>query len=64
MEDQILDTISKLTSKKTTLLNKVDSSLIGGFVLRLVDIEYNASFKNKLKNIKQEFNKNTNLSIS
>ena len=64
MEDQILDTISKLTSKKTTLLNKVDSSLIGGFVLRLGDIEYNASFKNKLKNIKQEFNKNTNLSIS
>jgi F-type H+-transporting ATPase subunit delta len=47
-----------------TLINKVDKSLVGGFVLRVGDIEYNASFKNKLKNIKQEFNKNTNLSIS
>jgi F-type H+-transporting ATPase subunit delta len=64
IEDQVLETISKLTNKKTTLINKVDKSLIGGFVLRLGDIEYNASFKNKLKNIKQEFNKNTNLSIT
>jgi|TARA_B110000914_G_scaffold204768_1_gene199427 F-type H+-transporting ATPase subunit delta len=64
IEDQVLDAISKLTNKQTTILNKVDSSLIGGFVLRLGDIQYNASFKNKLKNIKQEFNKNTNLSIT
>ena len=56
--------LGKLTNKKTTLTNRVDKSLIGGFVLRVGDIEYNASFKNKLKNIKQEFNKNTNLSIT
>jgi|TARA_B100000768_G_scaffold176064_1_gene188304 F-type H+-transporting ATPase subunit delta len=64
LENQILETTSKLTNKKMTLINKVDKSLVGGFVLRVGDIEYNASFKNKLKNIKQEFNKNTNLSIS
>jgi F-type H+-transporting ATPase subunit delta len=64
LEKQVLETISKLTNKKTTLINKVDQSLVGGFVLRVGDIEYNASFKNKLKNIKQEFNKNTNLSIT
>ena len=64
IENQVLETISKLTNKKTTLINKVDKSLIGGFVIRLGDIEYNASFKNKLKKIKQEFNKNTNLSIT
>ena len=63
LENQVLETISKLTNKKTTLINKIDQSLVGGFVLRVGDIEYNASFKNKLKNIKQEFNKNTNLSI-
>ena len=56
--------LNKITNKKTTLINRVDKSLIGGFVLRVGDIEYNASFKNKLKNIKQEFNKNTNLSIT
>jgi len=63
IEIEILETISKLTNKKTTLIKNVDKSLIGGFVLRLGDIQYNASFKNKLKNIKQEFNNNTNLSI-
>jgi len=63
IEREILETISKLTNKKTTLIKNVDKSLIGGFVLRLGDIQYNASFKNKLKNIKQEFNNNTNLSI-
>ena len=62
IEKEILETISKLTNKKTTLIKSVDKSLIGGFVLRLGDIQYNASFKNKLKGIKQEFN-NTNLSI-
>ena len=64
LENQVLQTISKLTNKKTTLINKVDRSLVGGFILRVGDIEYNASFENKLKNIKQEFNKNTNLSIT
>ena len=64
MKSEVLSVISKLTNKQTILSNKVDSSLIGGFILRVGDIEYNASFKNKLKTIKQEFTKNTNLSIS
>ena len=64
MKSHVLEVISKLTNKETILTNKTDSSLIGGFVLRLGDIEYNASFKNKLKTIKQEFTKNTNLSTS
>ena len=63
MKSEVLSVISKLTNKQTTLSNKVDSSLIGGFILRVGDIEYNASFRNKLKPIKQEFTKNTNLSI-
>ena len=49
MKSHVLEVISKLTNKETILTNKTDSSLIGGFVLRLGDIEYNASFKNKLK---------------
>ena len=64
MKSEVLSVISKLTNKQTTLSNKVDSSLIGGFILRVGDMEYNASFRNKLKTIKQEFTKNTNLSIS
>ena len=64
MEKEVLEAISKLTNKKTILENKIDKNLIGGFILRVGDVEYNASFKNKLKNIKQVFTKNTNLSIS
>jgi F-type H+-transporting ATPase subunit delta len=64
MEQEVLEAVSKLTNKKTILENKIDKTLIGGFILRVGDVEYNASFKNKLKNIKQVFTKNTNLSIS
>ena len=60
IEVEFLKKIAELTDKKTTLIKKVDESLIGGFVLRIGDLQYNASYKNKLKNIKQEFNKNTN----
>ena len=60
IEGEFLKKITELTDKKTTLIKKVDKSLIGGFVLRIGDLQYNASYKNKLKNIKQEFNKNTN----
>ena len=60
IEAEFLKKISELTDKKTTLIKQVDKSLIGGFVLRIGDLQYNASYKNKLKNIKQEFNKNTN----
>ena len=64
MKQEVLEAVSKLTNKKTILENKIDKTLIGGFILRVGDVEYNASFKNKLKNIKQVFTKNTNLSIS
>ena len=64
MEQEVLEAVSKLTNKETILENKIDKTLIGGFILRVGDVEYNASFKNKLKNIKQVFTKNTNLSIS
>lgn len=34
---------------------RVDESLIGGFVLRIGDREYNASLSNKLQKLKREF---------
>ena len=64
VENQVLKKISEMTDKKTTLIKKIDQTLIGGFILRLGDSQYNASYKNKLETIKQEFNKNTNALIS
>jgi len=63
MKSEVLEVVSKLTNKQTILENKIDKTLIGGFILRVGDVEYNSSFKNKLKTIKQVFTKNTNLSI-
>ena len=34
---------------------QVDESIIGGFVLRIGDTEYNASIDNKLQQLKREF---------
>ncbi|MDG2397146.1 MAG: ATP synthase F1 subunit delta [Flavobacteriaceae bacterium] len=61
IKKEILDKVKKFTNKKITIENKIRKSIIGGFILRLGDIEYNASFQNKLNDIKQKFT-NTNLS--
>lgn len=55
MEKKILKQVEKITSNKVTLENQIDESIIGGFILRLGDLQYNASISNKLNNIKREF---------
>jgi F-type H+-transporting ATPase subunit delta len=41
------------------ITEKVDADLIGGFILRLNGMEYNASILDKLKKAKKDFSKNT-----
>lgn len=55
LEKDILERVVKLTGNKVVIENKVDKSIIGGFVLRLGDLQYDASIANKLSNIKREF---------
>lgn len=55
LEKKILDQVTKLTGNKVALENKVDESLIGGFVLRVGDLQYDASVANKLNGLKREF---------
>jgi len=58
VESQVLAKITELTkSSNITIKNIVDASIIGGFILRVGDLQYNASIANKLKNIKREFSK-------
>jgi F-type H+-transporting ATPase subunit delta len=47
--------VKSLTSKNVHLTNKVDKNLIGGFILKVGDKQYDASFKQQLKNLEQEF---------
>ena len=55
LEKKILDTVNKATGNKVTLESKIDESIIGGFVLRLGDTQYDASIANKLNGLKREF---------
>ncbi|QLG45204.1 ATP synthase F1 subunit delta [Costertonia aggregata] len=55
LEKKVLKQLSGITGNKVTIQNKIDESIIGGFVLRVGDLQYDASIANKLNNIKREF---------
>ncbi|WP_435315117.1 ATP synthase F1 subunit delta [Cellulophaga fucicola] len=55
LEARILEQLTTLTGKKVTITNVIDESIIGGFVLRIGDLQYNASVANKLNSLKREF---------
>ena len=58
LETKVLLKVKELTgSDKVTLEPKIDESIIGGFILRIGDLEYNASISNSLAKIKREFSK-------
>ncbi|SRX52660.1 ATP synthase F1 subunit delta [Aequorivita sp. CIP111184] len=58
LERKVMDKVKELTgSEKVTLRSEIDPAIIGGFILRVGDIQYNASIANQLGNIKREFSK-------
>ncbi len=58
LEDKIMAKVKELTgSEKVTLNSEIDPAIIGGFILRVGDIQYNASISNQLGNLKREFSK-------
>jgi F-type H+-transporting ATPase subunit delta len=58
LEDKILKQLKAITGRDVVIENEIDPDLIGGFVLRLGDLEYNASIHNQLDSLKREFLKN------
>lgn len=58
LEAKVLAKVKELTNKEVTLENIVDESIIGGFILRVGDKQYNASISNKLNKLKREFTLN------
>jgi len=46
--------VKELTGNEATIENIVDQSIIGGFILRVGDLQYNASILNKLTSLKRE----------
>jgi F-type H+-transporting ATPase subunit delta len=55
LEAKVLSKIKEFSSKKITLINTVDPAIIGGFILRMGDQQYNASVANRLQQLKREF---------
>ena len=55
MEKKVLKRVANITGDEVTIENKIDESIIGGFILRIGDLQYDASIVNKLNNIKREF---------
>ncbi|MFG4000739.1 ATP synthase F1 subunit delta [Flavobacterium aquidurense] len=54
LEAKVLAKIATLSDKKITIENVVDPSIIGGFILRIGDQQYNASVANRLQVLKRE----------
>lgn len=55
MEKKVLKQVATLTGNEVTIENNVDETIIGGFILRVGDLQYDASISNKLNNLKREF---------
>ncbi len=54
LSEKVLAKVKELTGSQATLENIVDESIIGGFILRVGDLQYNASIANKLTTLKRE----------
>jgi len=55
IEKQILAKIVTLTGEKASLENEVNPAILGGFILRVGDVQYDASISNYLNELKKEF---------
>ncbi len=58
LRNEFIGIVEKITNKKVELTEKVDESLIGGFVLKIGDRQIDDSVSSKLKALRLEFTKN------
>ncbi len=54
LEAKILKKLQEISGKEVTLENEIDTDLIGGFILRAGDLEYNASISGKLEKLERK----------
>jgi len=55
IEKEILAKIVTLTGEEANLQNEVNPAILGGFILRVGDVQYDASISNYLNELKKEF---------
>ena len=54
LEGKVMAKILTFSNKKINIKNIVDPAIIGGFILRIGDQQYNASVANRLQTLKRE----------
>ena len=55
LETKVMAKIVELTNNKASLENIVNPSILGGFILRVGDVQYDASISNHLNELRKEF---------
>jgi len=55
LEAKIQDKVVALTGNSATIENIVDPTILGGFILRVGDVQYDASISNQFSELKREF---------
>ncbi|WP_282042277.1 ATP synthase F1 subunit delta [Winogradskyella flava] len=58
LKTKVLAKVKELTGKEAEIENIIDENILGGFILRVGDTQYNASIANKLDKLKREFTLN------
>jgi F-type H+-transporting ATPase subunit delta len=58
LKTKVLAKVKELTGKDAEVESIIDENILGGFILRVGDIQYNASISNKLNKLKREFTLN------
>lgn len=58
LKKKVLAKAKTITGKDVEVENIIDESILGGFILRIGDVQYNASVANQLNKLKREFTLN------
>jgi len=58
LRDSMLKNFKELTNKTLQLTEKIDPDIIGGFVLKMDDYQFDASVSKELSRLHKEFDKN------
>jgi len=58
LEEKALAKIKEVTGKKVSLENIIDPTIIGGFILRVGDKQFDASIQGKMNNLRRTFENN------
>lgn len=59
LRKQVLELVKKNNNSEVELIEKVDKSIIGGFILRIGDEQIDKSILRQLKNLRKNFNESS-----